>query len=528
MLGINRANRACNRDSNKQYDVTFVEAASIPLTGLLSRYSGGYENPNSNAKSREWDLIFPIKGLNEYIKYNIPNILYSAGLYITANRKDQDKLRENMENGRMYNNIKKDLQILIDSKLWDGVAVMLDSAGHQIYMNYLHKKNVVPWINVYYKDYVQLETIDLAFSLDIHMDYPLVKHPKEIWELNQLSVEEMYKHDISKIIWVVQFRGALLPLWNKLHKKYKIFENFNKFAIGGVAKLSKAGIINFPLFFPAACNIMSGIKEAGIWNDYYLLHILGVMTSTDFIQFALISKVAKNYHNIPLHLTFDSAKVFRGQAASASLDYIINDQTVQISFKSKELGNRVKGLRHLNLTNEQVLRGLFKALDDTYGYESSENEEFYVLNEKGASVLNKKLWIRIVQLSYIYLNTAIAKVDSVADKLLEYYEANNRDEFEHLLENHLVSFNKGIATKNVLEKTENIWEGVEMLINLDVEMSNGVNKRIFPSHEIFSHGTQDYLNDSDDWTIDVTCPDTGEMITRSIELSDLHESVRAI
>ena len=40
---------------------------------------------------------------------------------------------------------------------------MLDSAGHQIYMNYLHKVNVEPWINVYYKDYVQLETIDLAF-----------------------------------------------------------------------------------------------------------------------------------------------------------------------------------------------------------------------------------------------------------------------------------------------------------------------------------------------------------------------------
>lgn len=511
MLGINRANRAHNSKSETQYDVTFVEASSLPLTGLLKRYSTGKEGNSEKAKT--WEHQFPIDNLNKFIKFNIPNILYSTGLYITANRKDQKRLQENIKNGKMLSSVKKDLETLVDSKLWDGVCTMLDSAGHQIYMNYLHKMNVEPWINVYYKDYVQLETVDLAFSLDIHMDYPLVKHPKEIWELNKLSVEEMYRHDISKIIWVVQFRGALLPLWNKLHRKYKIFDNFNKFAIGGVAKLSKAGIINFPLFFPAACNILKGIKDAGTWNEYYLLHILGVMTSTDFIQFALIAKIARKYHNIPLHVTFDSAKVFRGQAASASLDYIIGDQTVQISFKSKELDNRVKGLRHHDISNGDLLRKLFKTLDETYGYVPCSEEDFYVPNEEGNMVLNKKFWIRIAKLSYIYLNNAIAKVNDVADKLLEYYDAGDRDNFQHLLENHLISYNKGIATKNVLEKAVNVWEGVEMLVNLDQDMSDAINSRIFPSHQIFSYGDQEYLNEDESW---------------DINQEDLHKSIRKI
>ena len=493
--------KMCIGKNSLPIPVSFTEAASLPLNDLLIRYT---------EKDDRYDLQYPIKGLTKYISETIPNILYSTGLYITANRKDQESLLIKIKDGRMLKNITKDVSKLRSSGLWNDTPLMLDSGGHQIYMNYLCKDNVDTYIKYYFEHYVQLEDVDLAFSLDIHMDFPLIESPAEIWELNVKSVEEMYKHDISKIIWVYQFRGnGLNSIWNKLHRKYNIFENFNKFAIGGVAKLSKSGVINFPLFFPASTNILAGIKSAGIWSDYYQYHILGVMTPTDFIQFALISRIANVYHNIPLHLTFDSAKIFRGQAAAAMFDYIVNDHTIRISFKSQDLNKRVEGLSYHQISNEELLKKLINALDEKYGYVSCTNEDVYIDNGKGSKVLNKKYWTRIIQLSYIYLNNAIQKAINVADQLLEFHDNNNELDFKRTLSLHLVEMNRGHQTKNLLGKEQNMFEAVTMLKELDTDKANKYNARIFPNHKVFSHGNQSYLEEDESW-----------------DTSNVHESIK--
>jgi len=483
--------KMCIGRDGRPIPVSFTEAASLPLNDLLVRYT---------EEDDRYELQYPIEGLRRYIAETIPNILYSTGLYITANRKDQKSLLAKIEDGRMLKNITKDVARLRTSGLWNDTPLMLDSGGHQIYMNYLCKANVDIYIKYYFQKYVSLEDVDLAFSLDIHMDYPLIEEPREIWELNVKSVEEMYKHDISKIIWVYQFRGnGLNSIWNKLHSKYNIFENFNKFAIGGVAKLSKSGVINFPLFFPGSTNILAGIKKAGIWSDYYQYHILGVMTPTDFIQFALISRIANNYHNIPLHLTFDSAKIFRGQAAAAMIDYIVNDHTVRISFKSKDLDKRVEGLQYHPISNQELLRKLIRALDAKYGYVDCTHEDVYVENDKGSMVLNKKYWTRIIQLSYIYLNNALQKALDVADELLAFHDVGNELDFKRTLSRHLVEMNRGHQTRNLLGKEQNMFEAVTMMKELNVEKANKYNARIFPNHKVFSHGDQEYLKEDEDW-----------------------------
>ena len=52
-----------------------------------------------------------------------------------------------------------------------------------------------------------------------------------------------------------------------------------------------------------------------------------------------------------------------------------------------------------------------------------------------------------------------------------------------------------------------------MLVNLDQDMSDAINSRIFPSHQIFSYGDQEYLNEDESW---------------NINQEDLHKSIRKI
>jgi hypothetical protein len=175
------------------------------------------------------------------------------------------------------------------------------------------------------------------------------------------------------------------------------------------------------------------------------------------------------------------------------------------------LHKRVEGLGYHQITNEELLRKLIKALDEKYGYVSCLDEDIYIKNKKGKMVLNKKYWTRIIQLSYIYLNNALQKALDVADELLILHDEGKEVEFKKLLSEHLSEMNRGKQTQNLLAKEQNMWEAVTMMKQLDTDMANKVNARIFPNHRVFSYGSQDYLDEDESW-----------------DTSNVHSSVRAV
>jgi len=687
--------------------LSYTEAASLPLGELLARYSD-YESYTG------YDLQYPSVGLKRFMDDEIPNILYSTGLYITANRKlqpDEDqmeychefsqvinkyikqvadfiqtllnqideynlsneikivkpefitvkpietifdsadvqiaikaltdcennlikitiendtilslndeakklkkklkslkveRLQERILDGRMWDSFAKDVQKIANNPIFKDCAVMLDSGGHQIYMNYLKKRNVGTYIYKYFHILNSLDRINSAFSLDIHMDYPLISDPEEIWDLNCDSIEEMYRHDISKIIWVYQFRGAgLNAIWNALHHQYNIFDHMNKFAIGGVAKASKVGSINFPIFIPASTSIIAGIHKVRnrvknpVKFDYYQYHILGVATPTDYFQFGLVQRAAERFHDIPLHVTFDSSKVFRGQASGAFMDYMTKHKVIRINFKSNELKNNVEGT---TLSNELALRTLIQKLDEKYGYKSCLDEDIYIrsftdqeieaenklfeiskdkfinnlsdeiiedemqkndnssrndailslmkkdiklkaLMDKidGMSTkkcLNKKYWTRIIQLSYISMNSTIEEAMLTADIMINIYLATSTNQIDEYRDNyfesaenrtllpdlivddyknadqqkmkgliqykkeaihkvigeHLSQMNRNKNTSNLAGKSENTYEAIDLLYSMDEHKAFTINQRLLPEHEIFKHNSNlDFL-----------------------------------
>jgi len=80
--------------------LSYTEAASLPLGDLLARYSDYEDNTG-------YDLQYPKEGLKAFMDEEIPNILYSTGLYITANRKiqpDESELQQSHEYSKVINN----------------------------------------------------------------------------------------------------------------------------------------------------------------------------------------------------------------------------------------------------------------------------------------------------------------------------------------------------------------------------------------------------------------------------------------
>jgi len=450
----------------------FIEAAITTATGIFKR--------------RIEDGVLTDEGVKKLLDEYLPGYIYSTGLYMTTNRKNTEKQKEGILNGKAKEYFMRDILAIKDSKFLDKQPLLLDSAGHQVIMGYLPLDNALIWTENYFKFVHETDEIDFAFSLDIHADIPTpgFTHPQILWDVNCKSCDNMFStlddESLKKIIWVLQFKGKLLNLWDALHNKYDIFKKINKFAIGGVAQGNNTQTVSYPLYMIPAALIIHGIKN-NLWADYYLLHILGVMAPTDFLQFAVIQQCAERFHGINLQVSNDGSSILRGQSASASFRFFLGKTSHKISFKSGDLNKRIESIP--SLTNEQLIKKIVKLLSDQYGFKDITDEPIYIDDK-----LNQKYWSFIILASYIYYSNLQNFAVKTADELLTAYQKGDRILFDQILQNYLITLNSGRVTRNLHNKMKNYWDAIEMLEELNIKTILETNTRVFPNLRIFDHG----------------------------------------
>ena len=406
---------------------------------------------------------------------------------MTTNRKNLKRQREGILNGKAKDYFMKDITAIKSSPFLDKQPLLLDSAGHQVIMGYLPLETALIWTENYFDFVHNTDEIDFAFSLDIHADIPTpgFTHPQILWDANCKSCDNMLstldEESLKKIIWVLQFKGQLLNLWDALHNKYEIFKKMNKFAIGGVAQGNNNQTVSYPLYVIPAALILHGIKE-NKWSDYYLLHILGVMAPTDFLQFAVIQQAAEKFHDINLQVSNDGSSILRGQSASASFRFFLGKTSHKFSFKSADLNKRVKSIP--SMTNDQMIKTIVKFIAQSYNFKDiTEDEEIYIDDK-----LNQKYWAFIILASYIYYSNLQNFAVKTAEDLVTSYRNNDRASFDKILQNYLIILNNGNVTRNLHNKMKNYWEAIEMLEELNIQKILDMNTRVFPNLRIFDHG----------------------------------------
>ena len=472
--------RLVSSDRNNKFDdsLSFIEAAITTSAGIMDR--------------RMKEGVFTEEGLTKFFDEYLPGYIYSTGLYMTTNRHNTDRQKDGILNGRAKQYFNKDINSVKSYPFLKNHKLMLDSAGHQVIMGYLPLDTALTWTEHYF-DYVHSnDDVDFAFSLDIHADIPTpgFTHPQILWDANCKSCDNMLEtldeKSLQKIIWVLQFKGQLLNLWDSLHIKYDIFKKMNKFAIGGVAQGNNAQTVSYPLYVIPAALIIAGIKE-NLWSDYYLLHILGVMAPLDFLQFAIIQRSAKRFHNINLHVSNDGSSILRGQSAAAKFKTFINGKLVTISFKSLDIDKRVQGIES-DITNGELLKKIVRSLSSQYGFKDITDEDIYLQADNGDYKLNQKYWSYIILASYMFYSNLQNYAIKIADIALDYFEKGNKIKFNSVIENYLMLLNGNKLTRNLHAKKKNYWESVELLKELNHDNILNMNKRVFPDLEIFKHG----------------------------------------
>jgi len=481
LVKIDDKYKLIDKNRNNKFDdsLSFIEAAITTSSGIMER--------------RINEGTFTVEGISKLFDHYLPGYIYSTGLYMTTNRHDPKKQREGIINGKAKNYFNKDIHSVKKQPFLEKHKLMLDSAGHQVIMGYLPLENALTWTE-YYFDFVHNNNdVDFAFSLDIHADIPTpgFTHPQILWEANCKSCDNMFatldEKSLQKIIWVLQFKGQLLNLWDSLHVKYDIFKKMNKFAIGGVAQGSNPQTVSYPLYVIPAALILHGIKE-NLWADYYLLHILGVMAPLDFLQFALIQRSAKRFHGINLHVSNDGSSILRGQSAAARFRFFLGKKLVSISFKSSDLEKRVNSISQ-DYTNAAVLRAIVRQIANTYNFTDITQEDIYLYDDsKSTYRINQKYWAYIILASYIFYSNLQNYALKIADEALDYYERGDRIKFDQTIEKYLIKLNEGKVTRNLHSKMKNFWDAVELLQELDHDKILDMNKRVFPDLEIFKHG----------------------------------------
>jgi len=481
LVHIDDKYRLIDSTRNNKFDdsLSFIEAAITTSSGIMER--------------RINEGTFTVEGITKFLDEYLPGYIYSTGLYMTTNRHDPKKQKEGIINGKAKDYFNKDIHSVKKQPFLKKHKLMLDSAGHQVIMGYLPLENALTWTEHYFDFVHNSDDVDFAFSLDIHADIPTpgFTHPQILWEANCKSCDNMLstldEKSLQKIIWVLQFKGQLLNLWDALHVKYDIFKKMNKFAIGGVAQGSNPQTVAYPLYVIPAALILHGIKE-NLWADYYLLHILGVMAPLDFLQFALIQRSAKRFHGINLHVSNDGSSILRGQSAAAKFRVFLNNKLVTVSFKSLDLEKRVHGLS-ADITNAALLRKIVRKIANDYGFPDISQEEIYLYDDNRSTYrINQKYWAYIILTSYMFYSNLQNYALKMADIALDYYEKGDRIKFNHVIEQYLMMLNEGKLTRNLHAKMKNYWEAVELLQELNHDKILQMNKRVFPDLEIFKHG----------------------------------------
>lgn len=448
----------------------YVLASFDTFAGITSRFMQG--------KKGRWNDNFTAEQISSLLSRTTEGFLHSYGQEF-PNKKDYSK----------YNNsYTKLLSKCINTGLFQGCNIIVDSGGFQISIGRLDRRESNLLMNMYYEWVSENhDLIQRYFILDVPPGpgCKVFKDFKDVYNLNLLSyrqAQDLPDNIRSKCIYIHHFRTPQLwKIYTKIMKENNMFPSFEYHGTGGVvANMDGDTSIPCIIYILPLIPLLNECKRVG--RNYLNFHILGGANYRDVFFYSLFTRIVKDKHNIDLRITYDSSGVYK-QTMHARFMYIIaNDGVIRkLHLKEHEINKRFLFSQSIyntfqNCMDELAEIGGFKkiTLDDIY--------------DKKTRMFHED--IKVYTLLYaLYMYEKIEEfIGGFADQAMPLYYSGDLIEFDKLCLKMTRRINQGKLTKKQIIKTNFISKSLDALTNLDEDYCHHLVKTALAKDEFI------YLN----------------------------------
>ena len=218
----------------------------------------------------------------------------------------------------------------------DCITTYADSGGYSIICGDVEPKDIERFIECYTTFFeFEDDLYDRIFSLDIpfSLRHEELNQKDLIYEYNksaltqQIDIIARKPYLVDKLYFVWHFKlKSLYEIWSRMVSDLGLNQIIRNRAIGGMVSLRKMTEINFSPFTGIAFRCFHDYLQAGLYDDGFRLHFLGINLPYDRFHIAFLEKLfAKLSNGHPIFHTYDSINYV--QSARMRKDLVIYDLT---------------------------------------------------------------------------------------------------------------------------------------------------------------------------------------------------------